>query len=272
MLDEEAMTTLAVAFRIGRLPALEKLLLTQNKLGGRGLNALALAIGDGACEKLQRLELSANDISSEGVQAFAQALHAREGKPTPMPALAHLNFGDNNLGDAAVEALVAAAGEGALAGLKTLVLERNAIGDGGLRALADGVSRMRLSALTTLSMSYNPVGDKGVSALASAVSCGDAACPGTHTFFAKALMGGKCKYCKASAEEHAPRRGGLPALKELSLTYTQVDDTGLSALADALSAGAGLPALKTLYVDDGPSGAEHEKLQSACASRSIALP
>jgi len=67
-----------------------------------------------------------------------------------MASLKELWLGENQIGDAGVEALAKACGSGALAQLEKLFLAQNKIGDVGVTALADACGEGAMASLEVL--------------------------------------------------------------------------------------------------------------------------
>ena len=177
---------------------------------------------------LQELTLLENSAAAgllrwrrhDGVQRLAKGLGAGA-----LPAVTVLEIVDMHVGDAGASALAAALGRGALPRLKALYLYRAAITDAGLVALAPALRR--LPALERLYLAGNSLGDEGLAALVAPPPPAGALSPPT---------------------------GGLPKLKVLHLSRTQVTDAGCATLAAVLDSGA-LPALVTLNLTGIPASA-----------------
>ena len=175
---------------------------------------------------LQTLILQEPAAGPDGMQRLAEGLGAGG-----LPAVTRLAIRYMHVGDAGASTLAAALGQGALLRLKSLCLIYAAIGDAGLVALAPALRR--LPALEELSLIGNPLGDEGLAALVAPPSLPAGALPPT---------------------------GELAKLKELHLSYTEVNDAGCAALAFALSRCPRcwiltLPALEMLDLDDIPASA-----------------
>ena len=166
------------------LPALEKLTLCEPAAGPDGGRQLAAGLGAGA-----------------------------------LPAVTWLCIIRTDVGDAGASALAAALGQGALPRLKSLDLGNTTIGNTGLVALAPALRR--LPALEELYLLENSLGDEGLAALVAP---------------------------PPPAGTPPPPAGGLKKLECLRLTGTYINDAGCATLVAALSSGA-LPALEELELE-----------------------
>ena len=101
--------------------------LTSNDIGYDGVTALAGAID--ALASLEKLFLSFNNIGDKGVKALVDACASGA-----LPALQTLALAVNYIGDAGLTALADACASGT--SLKVLDLRLNHIGDNGMKALA----------------------------------------------------------------------------------------------------------------------------------------
>ena len=93
------MQQLAEGLGAGALPALTSLWISDTHVGDAGASALAAALGQGALPRLKDLSLYSAAIGDAGLVALAPALRRR-------PALEHLSFFGNPLGDEGLAALL----------------------------------------------------------------------------------------------------------------------------------------------------------------------
>ena len=168
---------------------------------------------------LETLILHEPAAGPDGVPRLAEKLGAGA-----LPAVIALRLAATHVGDAGASALAAALGRGALPRLKFLYLRSTAIGDAGLVALAPALRRQ--PELEILGLGSNPLGDEGLAALVAPPPPPAGALP-------------------------APT-GGLPKLKWLDLSLTQIADAGCAALAEALDSGT-LPARAHLILQGIPA-------------------
>ena len=148
---------LAEKLSAGALPAVTWLNLSSTHVGDAGASALAAALGRGAMPRLRHLYLQNAAIGDAGLVALAPALRR-------LPALEHLSFFGNPLGDTGLAALVAPpppAGApppttGGLAKLKGLNLRLTQITDAGCATLAAALDSGALPALNVLNLKQIP--------------------------------------------------------------------------------------------------------------------
>ena len=93
------MQQLAEGLGAGALPALTSLWISDTHVGDAGASALAAALGQGALPRLKDLSLYSAAIGDAGLVALAPVLRRR-------PALEHLSFFGNPLGDEGLAALL----------------------------------------------------------------------------------------------------------------------------------------------------------------------
>jgi len=166
-----------------------------------------------ALEELWLLE-RLGSAGPDGMPRLAEGLVAGA-----LPAVAHLAIGRMHVGEAGASAIAAALDRGALPRLQSLALVDAAVGDAALAALAPALRRR--PALKRLSLSGNPFGDEGLAALVAP---------------------------PPPAGTPPPPAGGLKKLECLRLTGTYINDAGCATLVAALSSGA-LPALEELELE-----------------------
>ena len=121
----DGITALADVANKRKLVNLEELVLSKNRIGGKGMVALANAIGNGAFTGLKKLDLANNRIGAAGAEALARAI-----------------------------------GTGNLRKLQKLILSDNQIGDDGCLALAPAISTMQRG--VEILLDRNEIGEKGI--------------------------------------------------------------------------------------------------------------
>jgi Ran GTPase-activating protein (RanGAP) involved in mRNA processing and transport len=228
-----------------RMPSLETLNLSDNKLGVEGARILTTALPH--LSRITNLDLSDNWLRAEGMGLLAPVLAAHNSLQT-------LNLGNNRLGAAGLPALTES---GLLGRLLDLSLEFNQLGDGirafssaliaasesgpvRLRSLnltsnqlrASGMAHLssclpRLSELEDLNLTDNQMGPDGARALAP----GLAALPRLRR-----LNAGDNRLGPAGVRDVAASVAGAAGLRWVGLEGNQVDSDGVRALAGAARA------------------------------------
>jgi uncharacterized protein (TIGR02996 family) len=189
------------------LRGVQALDLSFNSLSNSAVQALLDA---GPWPRLRELDLRANErISGRGANLLAHA--------TVLPALEHLDLGDNQIDDTGVWHL---ARTRTLRRLSVLNLAGNPFGDTGVRALARGPLLPRLLARhPVLDLRRTDTGPVGLQALVA----GDVLRPVTALWFDGNRLG--------DAGLTALTATDLPHLRELHLAGNGITDEGIVALA-----------------------------------------
>ena len=120
-----------------------------------------------------------------------------------------------------------------------------------------------------LYLNGNQIGDAGVTALAGACASGS---------LAQLTVRSRPTASSAHLEPWHTRSPGLTVsfdvpyahVQALNLSYNQIGNDGVSALASACASGS-LASLETLVMDDGRLGVDHPQLKAACEQRGISL-
>ena len=185
----------------------------------------------------------------DGVQLLAAGLGAGA-----LPALTLLQLDNMYVGNAGASALGAALSCGAVPRLERLLLDTNGIGDAGLVALAPAL-RGR-PALQQLLFVHNPLGDEGCAALV-----------------APPPPPPQPPQPQPQPQPPLPPTGALlppievlTKLRELTLSHTQISDSGCAALAAAFDRGALPECNKLNMTGNSASAAAKANLARAVAS------
>jgi len=134
-------------------PLLQKLNLTQNKIGDDEIEALAELIKH--LTSLEELDLSWNAIGDRGIEKLAE-------ETKHLISLESLDLSNNKIGDEGAAKLTQSLKN--LTSLRVLKLCSNAIGNDGTVALAEGMKH--LTSLKEVDLSNNTIGDLGAAKLA----------------------------------------------------------------------------------------------------------
>jgi hypothetical protein len=216
-------------------------------------------VSSGAMTQLSALRLNGNQLGDAGVTALSKA--CADGA---LASCRVLGLDSNQIGDAGMQAFSAALTGGALASVDILQLSNNNVGDVGMRAFSKALGGGALAKLEVLGLARNQIGDAGMGALSGALASG-AQTSVTRLAIDNNQIGDAGMVVLVDVLGEA-----LAQLTLLILHGNNVSDVGTQAISTALAGGA-FASLESLYVDEGPVGAQHPALQAACENREVTL-
>ena len=186
----------------------------------------------GACYRLTKKPFRLHPVDILGIS------HATE-----------LNLFASKIGDAGMQSLAVAIGNGALPQLTELSLRGNQIGDVGMSAFADALAMGAMAGLTTLNLCKNKIGDVGMQAFAKALASGGAMANCQELYLDRNLIGdvGMTAFAQAIKPASEGGNGAMAQCQMLMLQTNQIGDIGMAAFVKALVKGA-MAKLKELYL------------------------
>ncbi|KAM9772460.1 NACHT, LRR and PYD domains-containing protein 3-like isoform 5-T5 [Syngnathus typhle] len=196
--------------------SLRELNLSDNDLGDDGLEALAAGLAKPKCA-LQVLKLRWCNLSKKSCEALASVLSSS-------CSLRKLDLSHNDLGDDGLEALAAGLAKPKCA-LQVLKLRGCNLSKKSCEALASVLSSP--CSLRELDLGLNDLGDDGLEALAAGLAKPQCTLQG--------LGLSCCKLSKKSCEALASVLSSPGSLRELNLSWNDLCDDGLEALAAGLA-------------------------------------
>lgn len=144
--------------------------LNGNPLGDQGLAALGAAVASGCLQQLVKLFLDRAQIGDDGLTSFSASMRSA---PSLLPKLYELWLSNNRLRARGATELFAAFADGALATLGDLRLQFNGIGNAGIDALVAALERGALRNAWYLGLSDDAVlTDDGLRTLEASVASG----------------------------------------------------------------------------------------------------
>mmetsp|Transcript_11852 Transcript_11852/g.24071 ORF Transcript_11852/g.24071 Transcript_11852/m.24071 type:complete len:303 (+) Transcript_11852:57-965(+) len=146
---DEGMSLFSAGLQLGCLPSLTRLGVSSCALGPLGASALAAALSRRAVPVLQILRFGRSRIGDAGMVTLAGPLRR-------LPMLQRLWLFENGFGDEGLAALLAEPMTGALRSLVHLDFHNNQVGNAGCALLASALSRGVLPALEELRVDGNP--------------------------------------------------------------------------------------------------------------------
>nr|XP_049616912.1 NACHT, LRR and PYD domains-containing protein 12 isoform X4 [Syngnathus scovelli] len=206
----------ALASVLSSSRTLRELDLSHNDLGDDGLEALAAGLAKPQCT-LQVLTLESCNLSEKSGEALASVLSSSR-------TLRKLDLSDNYLGDDGLEALAAGLANPQCT-LQVLNLMTGDLRKKSCEALASVLSSSRT--LRELDLSDNDLGDDGLEALAAGLA--------KPQCTLQVLKLNSCKLSKKSCEALASVLSSSRTLRELDLSWNDLGDDGLEALAAGLA-------------------------------------
>jgi Ran GTPase-activating protein (RanGAP) involved in mRNA processing and transport len=192
---------------------LQELSLSWNGLNAEGAAILARRLPH--LKKLRSISLCGNPIGVEGLRVLLD-----EGKIHRIP---NVDLWDCGIGDEGASMLGSALSQPGDARIQGLVLDMNGIGDEGMKALSDGLAKNGI--LKSLRLYCNEIGDEGVHALMYVISNGISVLDDLSL---------RANHIGPSGAEEIARRLHRTCLKKLYLARNSIGDVGAQYLANVL--------------------------------------